>query len=156
MTTPDPIPLTLDVSRWFHAPAGFSLADLRGRPVLLHTFQLLCPGCVQHAIPQIRRIEALGDEVAVVGLHTVFEHHDAMTPTVLEAFLHENHLHHPVGVDASVPGQRIPSTMARLRLQGTPSLLLLDREGRERRRWFGAVSDLEIGWELGRITASGG
>jgi len=151
----DPPPITLDVSRWFNAAKGFSLADLRGRPVLLHTFQLLCPGCVLHAIPQIKRLASLSDAVAVVGLHTVFEHHQAMTATVLEAFLHEYRLDHPVGVDAAVPGQTVPATMARLRLRGTPTLMLLDQQGRERHRWFGAVEDLELGWRLGQLVTAG-
>lgn len=155
MSSQDPQSLTLDVSRWINAPAEFSLADLRGRPVLLHTFQLLCPGCVLHSIPQVQRIAALGDAVALVGLHTVFEHHAAMTPTVLEAFLHEYRLDHPVGVDAAIPGVPIPSTMARLRLRGTPTLMLLDQHGRERHRWFGAVADIEVGWRLGQLTSAG-
>lgn len=146
--------ITLEIERWLHAPPDFSLERVRGRVVLLHTFQLLCPGCVLHAIPQIQRIEALAlPEIAVVGLHTVFEHHAAMTAVVLEAFLDEYHIRHPVGIDAHRPGQNVPATMAALRLRGTPTLLLLDRAGRERHRWFGAVTDLEIGVRLGRILA---
>ena len=47
----------LAVSEWFNTPAPLTLAGLRGRPVLLHTFQLLCPGCVAESIPQVQRIE---------------------------------------------------------------------------------------------------
>lgn len=36
----------LAVSEWFNTPAPISLASLIGRPVFLHTFQALCPGCV--------------------------------------------------------------------------------------------------------------
>ena len=149
-----PDPVTIHAERWFNAPAGFALDRLRGRIVLLHTFQLLCPGCVLHAIPQIARIEALGlPALAVVGLHTVFEHHDAMGPTVLAAFLHEYRIRHPVAVDAPGDGSPVPRTMAALGLRGTPSLLLLDRRGVEQRRWFGAVDDLDLGLAIGRAEA---
>ncbi|MFM2092682.1 MAG: hypothetical protein RLZZ127_3171 [Planctomycetota bacterium] len=149
--------VTLHAERWFNAPAGFTLDRLRGRAVLLHTFQLLCPGCVLHAIPQIARVEALGlPGIAIVGLHTVFEHHEAMTPTVLAAFLHEYRIHHPVAVDAPGEGSPVPRTMAALGLRGTPSLLLLDHRGVEVRRWFGAVDDLDLGRALGRAEALAG
>lgn len=43
-----------------------------------------------HGLPQAERIQTtFGDDVTVMGLHTVFEHHDAMTLVSLEAFLHE-------------------------------------------------------------------
>ncbi|MDH4283202.1 MAG: hypothetical protein OEV36_11160 [Myxococcales bacterium] len=68
-----------NIERWFNAPDDFSLDRLRGRVVALHAFQMLCPGCVAHGIPQAQRIAAsfASEDVAVVGLHTVFEHHEA-------------------------------------------------------------------------------
>ena len=149
-------PLRIDVETWCNAPADFRLDSLRGRIVVLHTFQLLCPGCVIHALPQIARIEqAFADtELAVVGLHTVFEHHEAMHVGVLRAFLHEYRIKHPVGVDRARPGQAVPSTMARLGLRGTPSLLLLDRAGVERFRHFGGIDDLQLGATVGGLLAT--
>ena len=44
-----PLAPELSVTRWFNAPAPLSLAKLRGRVVLLHDFQMLCPGCVSYA-----------------------------------------------------------------------------------------------------------
>ena len=81
----------LITERWFNSKEPITLAGLRGRPVLLHTFQMLCPGCVSHAIPQALRIAEMLREtdLAVIGLQTVFEHHAAMTPVSLEAFIHE-------------------------------------------------------------------
>jgi hypothetical protein len=74
--------------------------------VLLHAFQMLCPACVSHAVPQAERVhqEYAEHGVSVIGLHTVFEHHAAMMPVALEAFLHEYHVTHPVGVDVAVAG----------------------------------------------------
>ena len=54
---------------WFNTKQALQLADLRGKVVLLHAFQMLCPGCVQHGLPQAQRIAATFAEagVAVVG-----------------------------------------------------------------------------------------
>lgn len=46
---------TLDVMRWFNTPRPRALADLRGRVVVLHAFQMLYPGCVQGGLPQAQR-----------------------------------------------------------------------------------------------------
>lgn len=141
------------VSRWFNAETPLDLAGLRGRVVALHAFQMLCPGCVLHGVPQAERIhqQFAGEGVAVVGLHTVFEHHEAMQPVSLQAFLHEFRVTHPVAVDAPVPGQRIPATMQAYGMQGTPTLVLIDRAGRIRRQHFGRQDDLAVGAEVMRL-----
>lgn len=144
------------VSQWFNTPSSLSLGQLRGRIVLLHAFQMLCPGCVSHGVPQAERVhrDYAGDGVAVIGLHTVFEHHAAMTPVALEAFLHEYRVTHPVGVDAvGAQGDPIPLSMRRYELRGTPSLMLIDRAGRLRVHEFGRVDDLQLGVWLGRLLA---
>ena len=88
---------------------------------------MLCPGCVSHGIPQAQRIrEAFSQEnVVVLGLHSVFEHHAAMTPVSLEAFLHEYKITFPVGVDTP-HASGMPETMQAYGMQGTPTLLLID------------------------------
>ena len=60
----------LAVSRWFNTPTPIALAALRGRVVMLHAFQMLCPGCVAHGTPQAQRAHALFREfgLAVIGL----------------------------------------------------------------------------------------
>lgn len=134
---------------WFNASGPLQLADLRGRVIVLHAFQMLCPGCVQHGLPQAQRIRAAfaPEDVAVVGLHTVFEHHEAMGPASLAAFLHEWRIRFPVAVDAPSDDAHdpVPQTMRAYALQGTPSLLLIDRLGHLRRHGFGAEDDLTIG-----------
>ena len=135
------------VSEWFNSDRALQLADLRGKVVVVHAFQMLCPACVHHGLPQTQRIAATfspGD-VAVIGLHTVFEHHAAMTPVSLRAFLHENRIEFPVGVDTPGEADPIPRTMRAYRMQGTPTLLLIDRAGRLRRHSFGAEDDLGVG-----------
>ena len=94
MPAPAPAPAPeWRVREWLNAEAPLSLASLRGKVVLLEAFQMLCPGCVGHGIPQALRARQAfpEDALAVVGLHTVFEHHAAQGGAVaLEAFLHEN------------------------------------------------------------------
>lgn len=147
----------LDVTAWLNGPPT-TLAELRGRVVVLETFQMLCPGCVSHGLPQAQRVRAANDpaELVVLGLHTVFEHHEAMTPANLEVFISEYRLAFPVGVDRHVEGQAIPVTMQRYGLQGTPSTVLIDRKGQIRASHFGAVDDLTLGMQLGRLLSETG
>ena len=74
-----------------------------------------------------------------------------MRPVSLQAFLHEFGISHPVGVDAPVAGQRIPATMQAYRMQGTPTLVLIDRAGRIRRLHFGRLDDLVLAAEVMRL-----
>lgn len=140
----------LQVSRWFNAPAPLSLAALRGRVVVIEAFQMLCPGCVSHGLPQAQRVRQVfaREDVEVIGLHTVFEHHAAMTPVALEAFLHEYRIGFPVGVDAASEAGPIPRTMAAYGMRGTPTLLLIDRAGRLRQQHFGQLEDLVLGAQI--------
>lgn len=135
------------VERWFNTTADLELDAFRGRVVALHAFQILCPGCVVHGVPQAQRIAASfdPDEVAVVGLHSVFEHHAAMGPASLEAFLHEYAVSFPVAVDRPSPQRPVPETMQRYHMRGTPSLVLIDREGRVRLHTFGRPEDMLVG-----------
>lgn len=145
-----------DVSTWLNTPVPISVTSLRGRVVLLHTFQMLCPGCVAYGLPQAERVHRTfpASELAVVGLHTVFEHHTVMTIDALRAFIHEYRWSFPIGVDAP-DGLGGPSrTMARYGLRGTPSCLVLDRQGRIRLNHFGQPDDLVLGALLGRLIAN--
>ena len=143
------------ISEWLNSPQPLSLAALRGRVVALHAFQMLCPGCVAHALPQVQRVRAVfaAQDVAVLGLHCVFEHHAAMTPVALRAFAHEYRLDYPIGIDQADPPQPVPLTMQAYGLRGTPSLLLFDRQGRLRLNHFGQIQDLALGALLAQLVA---
>ena len=142
----------LAVSQWFNTDSGVTLVGLRGQVVVIEAFQMLCPGCVSHGLPQAQRIhQTFGADLTVLGLHTVFEHHAAMTPVSLAAFLHEYRITFPVGVDAAEAGIGTPITMRRYHLQGTPSLIVIDRAGRLRINAFGRTDDLTIGAALARL-----
>ena len=144
---------------WFNTGDTMQLADLRGKVVVLHAFQMLCPACVQHGLPQAQRIQATfaPQGVVVIGLHTVFEHHAAMTPVSLRAFLHEYRIAFPVGVDAPNADLRnpIPVTMQAYDMQGTPSLVLIDRNGHLRHHAFGPVDDLALGAAIATLIVEG-
>lgn len=143
----------LQVEHWFNTPEPLTLSGLRGKVVVLEAFQMLCPGCVSHGLPQASRIHETFDRLhlQVIGLHTVFEHHAAMTPIALQAFLHEYRLPFPVGVDRPGEGDAIPQTMRAYGMRGTPTLILIDRQGQLRHHHFGQVSDLVLGAQIATL-----
>ena len=140
----------LITTQWFNAPGPIDITSLRGRVVVIEAFQMLCPGCVSHAIPQAIKVHKLfnKDDVAVLGLHTVFEHHDAMTPVSLDAFIHEYRIPFPVAVDAASDPGPIPQTMAAYQMRGTPTTILIGRDGKLRKQHFGVESDMALGAEI--------
>ena len=140
---------------WFNTDRPLSLGSLRGRVVVLVAFQVLCPISIAAAIPQARRIHETFEptDVAVIGLHATFEHHDAYSLALLKAFIHEYRLKFPIGArQRRIPAGPIPHTMERYNMRGTPSLVLIDRQGLIRKHAFGAVDDLRIGAEIGALT----
>lgn len=145
----------LDVSQWFNTGDTPTLAALRGQVVPLHAFQMLCPACVRLATPQAQQAHEQFSRqgLAVLGLHTVFEHHEAMQPVSLVAYIHENHLSFPIGVDRPDGQHGLPLTMRAYGMQGTPTLLLIDRRGRLRQHVFGHVPDLALGAAIGSLLA---
>jgi len=140
----------LDTARWLNAAEPLALEQLRGRVVVIEAFQMLCPGCVSHGLPQAKRVRETFSEadVEVIGLHSVFEHREAQTETALTAFLHEYRIGFPVAVDAPGDDGGPPKTMAAYGMQGTPTLVLIDRQSRRRAQHFGHVPDLRLGAEI--------
>jgi thiol-disulfide isomerase/thioredoxin len=139
------------VSHWLNTKNPITLDSLLGKVVLLDVFQMLCPGCVSHALPQaIRVVQAFNAaDIAVIGLHSVFEHHNAQgSKEALSAFLHEYKIDFPVGIDAPAASGRLPQTMTSYGLQGTPTTILIDRRGNLRKQKFGFENDLVLGAEI--------
>ncbi|MFW2853902.1 peroxiredoxin family protein [Sphingomonas sp. TX0543] len=146
------------VSQWFNTDRALGLDDFDGRIVALHAFQMLCPGCVQAGLPQAQRIARTFDpaRVAVVGLHTVFEHHDVMTPAALAAFIHEYRLSFPIGCDEAGDPGPLPRTMQAYGMRGTPSLILIDGKGLIRKHSFGVEDDMQVGADIAALLAEQG
>ena len=116
------------------------------------------PQSVGAGVPQAQRIYDTFEpkDVAVIGLHATFEHHDAFSAAVLKAFIHEYRLKFPIALDQPNPASPIPQTMERYKMRGTPSLVLIDRHGLVRKHAFGPVDDLRIGAEIGALTQETG
>ena len=155
MNTTATISPPLQASQWLNSPKPVTLEGQHGRVVVLHTFQMLCPGCVSHGLPQALRIHRLDpqDKVSVIGLHTVFEHHDVMGPQALRVFLDEYRIPFPVGVDQTDPASPVPLTMQAYGLRGTPSVVVFDPQGRVRLSHFGQIDDLQLGAVIGQLLA---
>lgn len=144
----------LVVQTWFNTDRPLPLSGLRGRVVVLTAFQVLCPVSISAGVPQAQRIFETFEpqDVAVIGLHATFEHHDAFSAAVLRAFIQEYRLKFPIALDQPNPASPIPLTMERYKMRGTPSLVLIDRQGVVRKHAFGPVDDLRIGAEIGALT----
>jgi AhpC/TSA family len=142
-------PPEFQISRWLNTKEPLSLAKLKGKVVMAVAFQMLCPGCVEHGLPQAKRLRERfnPNQVAIIGLHTVFEHHAVMTPAALDVFMYEYKWPFPVGIDEA-DADGVPKTMAAYQMQGTPTLLIFDRAGRLRRHYFGRPDDILVAAEL--------
>lgn len=141
-----------EIQKWLNIDEDFSLEKLKGKVVAIFAFQMLCPGCVEHSIPQARMVYKIfsKDDLVVIGLHSVFEHHQAMAEISLKAFLHEYKIEFPVGIDApsDKDSDPIPKTMRKYGMSGTPTLILIDRQGYLRKHKMGHEHDLLLGAEL--------
>jgi len=144
---------SLETQEWLNTEQDLNLEVLRGNIIVIHVFQMLCPGCVQHSIPQAKKIHERfkKEEVIVLGLHSVFEHHDAMNKIALQAFLHEYKVTFPVAIDLAQENDYLPTTMKKYDLQGTPTLIIIDKQGNLRMKAFGFVDDLEVGLLIGTL-----
>lgn len=121
------------IEEWLNGEAA-----LRGRVIALYAFQIGCLGCTRYALPQAQLMAERFPDVAIVGLHTVFENHHAQNAAALRQYLDEHAIRFPVGID------RDGLTLQRYGMQGTPTTILIDHEGRRRLQRWGPVDDDEI------------
>jgi thiol-disulfide isomerase/thioredoxin len=142
----------LQISAWLNSPP-LTLSALRGKVVMLHVFQLHCPACVALATPQAQRVHErfASSGVIVLGLHSVFERHDEAGPAELDRYVGNERLTFPIAIDTPDGNGGIPLTMKAYQLDGTPSVVLIDRAGRLRMKRLGHLPDLELGAALGRL-----
>lgn len=105
-----------------------SLADYRGKVVLLNIWATWCPPCV-HEMPTLNKLQQKlgGRDFAVLALSV-----DRGGVFAVQSFYQENFIDHlAVAVD---PTARALDT---LQVMGTPTTILIDREGREVARTLG-------------------
>ena len=147
--------LDLEVSEWLNTNGkDIKLSDLKGKVVIIDVFQMLCPGCIIHSLPQANRLHSIfrdEERVIILGLHSVFEHHSVMQKESLKVFLSEFRYTFPVGIDKYEDGQTLPTTMRKFNLKGTPSLIIIDKEGNISETLFGVVDDLILGLKIGQL-----
>lgn len=146
-------PPEFQASAWFNAETPPTIKDLKGKVVVLAAFQQHCPGSLRHGIPQAARLAASfnDDEVVVIGLNTPFEEAKAQDKAALETFVADHGLTFPVALDKT-NGKDLPKTMEVYEIQGTPTVLIFDRQGRLRRHYLGQVDDLRLGAEVMALT----
>jgi hypothetical protein len=142
-------PPEIVAQRWLNADTKQTLKAEKGKVVVVAVWQLVCPGSLKFGLPQAMRLRGAFEEaeVTVFGLHMPFERHDEQTADKVEAYLNENGITIPVALDKP-NGDGMPETMKAYELQGTPALLLFDRQGRLRRHYLGAVDDFRLGAEV--------
>lgn len=142
-------PPELETAAWLNADEPVTLKALKGKVVVLAAFQQHCPGSVKHGLPQAARLSGAfsEDEVAVIGLNTPFEETAKQDKKALETFVDEHGLSFPIALDKA-NGRDLPKTMEAYEIQGTPTVLLFDRQGRLRRHYLGQVDDVRLGAEI--------
>ncbi|EOD81438.1 hypothetical protein D515_04340 [Grimontia indica] len=147
----------LTASEWLNTERPIELNEYLGKVVVIYVFQMLCPGCISHGLPLAKNIQSTFSDsgVQVIGLHSVFEHHDVMIPDALRAFIHEYRIQFPVAIDQPSEHNPIPKTMDRYQFGGTPTLLILDQHGKLRLNHFGMLSDMQVGALIGSLLEEG-
>ena len=131
-----------DISEWMNSEP-FSLADMKGRVVVIDFFQLWCPGCNNFSIPLTKEWEkkyagAIAEErMQLVSIHTVFEGLDHQNPKRLRRFMEKKGFGHPVGVDRHGIHPHFPHTMILSGTRGTPEMAVIDPDGRIAFQQFG-------------------
>lgn len=151
----DAMSYEIEASDWLNSEKPLSLASLRGRVVVVTVFQMLCPGCAQLSLPQARNLHLAfaRDNLMVIGMHSVFEHHQVMTPDALRVFVKEYRLPFPIAIDRLQEGSTVPATMQKWALNGTPSVMVFGRDGALALQHFGHLDDLRLGALLGEQIA---
>lgn len=146
-------PPEIQASTWLNTDSPPTLKELKGKVVIVAAFQQHCPGSVKHGLPQAARLAHAfnDDEVAVIGLNTPFEHTDKQDKAALAEFVETHELEFPIALDKT-NGNSLPKTMEAFEIQGTPTVLIFDRQGRLRRHYLGQVDDLRIGAEVMALT----
>ncbi|HEY0187531.1 MAG TPA: NHL domain-containing thioredoxin family protein [Cellulomonas sp.] len=99
-----------------------TLADLRGKIVLLDFWTFCCVNCL-HVLDELREIEARNrDVLVVVGVHSPKFAHEA-DPVALAAAVQRYEVHHPVLDDAELV------TWSAFAARAWPTLVVVDPEG---------------------------
>ena len=107
---------------WLNTDRPLSLADLRGRFVLLDFWTFCCVNCL-HVLDELRPLEErYGGELVVIGVHSPKFVHEA-DPAALKAAVERYEVAHPVLDDPHL------ETWQAYTARAWPTLVLVDPEG---------------------------
>lgn len=107
---------------WFNTERPLTLAELRGKAVLLHFWRYGSIDCV-HSLAELRQLQKkFPDEVAVIGVH-VPELAAERDSTELRKAINRHHLQHPVLQDAGL------EVFRRFRIRTLPMVVYIDTRG---------------------------
>ena len=110
-------------SAWFNTERPLTLADLRGKLVLLDFWTYCCINCL-HVLEDLKYLERkyAGQPVVVIGVHSPKFDHEDDPESVRQAILRHG-VTHPVLLDS---GRRVWDAYA---VRGWPTLVLVDPRG---------------------------
>lgn len=143
----------LIVEKWINTKESISIKNSLGKVIVFEAFQMLCPGCILEGLPKFQKLYdyfSSNKDIVLFGLHTVFEHHNAMKEESLRAFLYEFGYNFPVAID-NHQNDEIPETMKVYNLRGTPSLVLIDKKGYIKKIYFGKIDEIELGYQIANL-----
>jgi thiol-disulfide isomerase/thioredoxin len=107
---------------WLNVAAPLSLADLRGKAVLLDFWTYGCINCI-HIIPDLKRLEAeYPEELVVIGVHSAKFDNESQTENIREV-VQRYGLEHPVVNDINF------DIWASWGAQAWPTVALIDPDG---------------------------
>ncbi len=112
----------LDGGEWVNVARPISLAELRGRFVLLDFWTYCCINCM-HVLPELKKLEhAFPNELVVMGIHSAKFEGEHVTDNIREAALRYE-IEHPVVNDAQM------AIWGRYGARSWPTLVLIDPTG---------------------------
>ncbi len=127
----------LEVSQWIDGegqPTSFTLANHRGKFVLMKFWQAWCPGCMNQGFPSLQKINAEfkeSDYFVPIAIQTTFEGYAFNTADKMQEMQKRFDLPIIMGHEAgNQKTHRNPSTMRNYRSGGTPWLVLISPQGK--------------------------
>jgi DNA-binding beta-propeller fold protein YncE len=112
----------LNGGEWVNVAKPITLADLKGRFVLLDFWTYCCINCM-HVLPELKKLEhAFPNELVVVGIHSAKFEGEHVTDNIREAVLRYE-IEHPVVNDSQM------TIWQRYGARSWPTLVLIDPAG---------------------------
>jgi thiol-disulfide isomerase/thioredoxin len=106
---------------WLNTDRKYSLADLRGKFVLLDFWTYGCINCI-HVIPELKRLEEKYSELIIISVHSAKFVNERESASIEEAILKYD-LRHPVIVDSEF---KVWDTYG---INASPSFVLIEPDG---------------------------